>query len=574
MTNLYLDVETTGLNPWIDKICGIGYAIDDDNPVYLPIRHTYGENLDIEYVRKLIQDIIDKSKVWINHNIKFDMHFLEQDLGIKFPNVEIFDTMSIIKLIDVNLPHYSLEFLANKLCNLPMDEKKEIKVYTKAGHEVVPIDIETKYSRMDIISTRQLYKWILDHIPSDMSLVLENEKLITRILYEIEKTGMRIDLEAVKKETYKSLVKQIELQTMLKTKTGYEFNSKSHNDLEELLLTHMQLPIIAYTTEDKTSASFGKDTLSLYIARDDISDSHKEILRMIRDLNIEEHFYNTFLLPYKELQVNGVLHPSYNQIIRTGRMSCSKPNAQQLNNRAKKLILPSKEENIIVSADASQIEFRVIAHYIKDSSIINAYNKDPNTDFHEWVSKMCSITRKNAKTINFSMAYGAGKTKVLEQLSKNPEILEATGGNITRCTARTEEIYHKYHETIPGIKDTARRACAVATNRGYVFNLYGRRRAIERRYAYSAFNTISQGTAADIYKDGIIQLWKKKLPISIFALVHDDVCFCCNNDPALLHEVKEALEDIHPPREFLVPIIYNLKASSTNWGELKNVDTH
>src|SRR5690606_38245884 len=152
-------------------------------------------------------------------------------------------------------------------------------------------------------------------------------------------------------------------------------------------------------------------------------------------------FNNLFLESYKTKHVNGYLHPTFNQVVRTGRLSCGDPNMQQSNEAARNLIIPHEEGESILSVDYSQIEYRTIVHYINDRRAIAAFEKDPDTDFHDYVAKDIGVHRKPAKTLNFQNAFGAGVRKMEMALSAIPEIV-----NLVREQLELDPMYAKIHD--------------------------------------------------------------------------------------------------------------------------------
>jgi DNA polymerase-1 len=300
-------------------------------------------------------------------------------------------------------------------------------------------------------------------------------------------------------------------------------------------------------------------------------------------------FTSLFTKPFRLLHINGLLHSSYKQTVKTGRMACSTPNMQQCMSWAKELIVCDEDE-VIISADYSQIEFRVIVHYIQDAAAIAAYAADPFTDFHEWVAKVCNIHRKPAKTVNFLMGYGGGESRLVNQLM---QVVELVGGILEAvekldlpdsekkkrfaelAKLRGTEVYNTYHETLPGLKRTSRVACNRVYDRGYCVNKYGRRRHLPPQVAWRAFNTVCQGTAADLMKERLVALWKwlkKDHPeFQLIGVVHDEVVI--RGPKALvtdnmLDQICFILEDISV--QLRVPIRTSLGVSESNWLDASN----
>jgi len=298
-----------------------------------------------------------------------------------------------------------------------------------------------------------------------------------------------------------------------------------------------------------------------------------------------------FVRPYQAHQVNGIMHPDYNQSVRTARMSCRRPNAQQLSPEAKGLIIPRKNCDF-VSYDYSQIEFRLIVHFIKAADAIASYTDDPYTDFHTWVSNMCSIPRKPAKNINFAIAFGGGKARVITMLSSNMELMGNLGEAVRQCVEegqcpkskeqelfdylrmeKGKKVFNEYHATLPTLRTTTTKAGKVLKTRGYVFNAYGRERRLPEKAAFRAFNAIVQSSAADIMKERTVATaprynsYVRNHGIVQSASVHDETLMTfpkeISRDPKILLEIKKQLEDTEI--EFRVPIKSSCGWSDKNW---------
>ncbi len=248
----------------------------------------------------------------------------------------------------------------------------------------------------------------------------------------------------------------------------------------------------------------------------------------------------------------------------------------------------------ILIYDYSQIEFRLIVHYTEDQDAIAAYNDDPRTDFHQWVADQCGIKRKPGKILNFAMGFGAGRKKVISMLTPDPTIIADVGKEINdmieagqldpskrseefnfRCNQLAAEMYSTYHERLPGIRRTAKSAQRVAQRRGYVFNLYGRRRHLDYKFARKAFNSLAQSSAADFIKECTLNVaprynkWVRDLDINIFAMVHDEVAFIGPKEvmmnPDVQLKLKTELES--PSVEISVPILMDGGFAFTNWAD-------
>lgn len=608
---LFLDTETTSfqkerpgyLSYHGDRIAGIAVTADEHPDVYyLPIRHTDKSwNLPLEPVQRWLRKTVSQSCDWINHNIIFDAHFCAAD-GAMFGG-RLIDTLTLSKLIDSDRFDYDLKTLFIDWLKINAEERDRLKAYLKGikskNYADAPADILGGYACKDVRGNRLLWKYIKEKYDESMKLSWDNEIKLTPVLFDIEDFGMPVDPTELKIEKVKSVHKQIRHGDRLRELTGGEVNPASHKDVFDVLCNQFSLPVLA-TNEDEESNSFGnpsfdKDALALYLTHPSVLADKKilETVKLIKEARDESHFCGLFLDNYLKLNVDGILHPSYNQCVRTGRMSCKNPNAQQLNKRAKALVHPRKGMSIL-SCDYSQIEFRLIVHYIQDQDAIKAYNENPLTDFHAWVASICGVKRKAAKCLNFGMGFGAGKAKVVKMLMGNPDVIAAVAIQINEmvkegrleesqratefkvlCKELAENLYNIYHEKLPGIKATSRRASDVVKARGYVFNGYGRRRYLDAKFCYKGFNSIVQSFAADIMKDTTVKLaprYNKTIRdygINIFGLIHDDNSMMAPtevvHDPIVQRLVKGVLED--STIKISVPIVMDMGFSDRNWAE-------
>jgi endogenous inhibitor of DNA gyrase (YacG/DUF329 family) len=242
----------------------------------------------------------------------------------------------------------------------------------------------------------------------------------------------------------------------------------------------------------------------------------------------------------------------------------------------------------------SQIEFRLIVHYIQDLAAIAAYAADPDTDFHQWVADMCGISRRPAKNVNFAIAFGGGKKKIVSMLASNMDLVGnmstrvdelITEGKILDsqrqeafallCTQRGEQVYNQYHDALPTLRTTSNRAAKNLELRGYVFNVYGRQRHLPVKASYRAFNTIMQSCAADAMKERTVAVaprynsWTREHGIILTASVHDETLTNTPREVAqdvtVLRTFAEMLEDTAV--KFRVPMRTSCGRSSNNWAD-------
>jgi DNA polymerase I-like protein with 3'-5' exonuclease and polymerase domains len=356
------------------------------------------------------------------------------------------------------------------------------------------------------------------------------------------------------------------------------------------------MPVLHWTEEDDDgnpagNPSFDKHAMKKYLTHPYAPVKIVELIAEYRQLSTHR---SLFLEKYQELATQSpdgqwALHGSYQQCLRTGRMGCQKPNAQQLDKKTKRLIKP-KRGMAFMSVDESQIEFRIIVHYIQDDDCIRAYEKDPDTDFHQWVADVAGMKRKPAKTMNFMMGYGGGKKKAVRTMAVDTEVVGGLIGQVDQmvangtirkdevkrvfdemCKIKAEQVYDTYHRTLPGLKPTSRRAASACAERGYVFNGAGRRRHLPPTHSHVAFNSLCQSFAADIQKERTIALYRalQGTGIEMVANVHDETLLQGDVDVIMDRRTQIAVAWIleHTTYKLRVPLRVGLGVSAANWYE-------
>lgn len=583
--DLFLDVETTSgdpkvaaFSPWHGhRILGFAFAVDDSPVYYVPMRHQSG-NVPLQASQKYLRDLIQsRSTRWINHGIKFDAHFTKAD-GAEFVN-PIVCTLTRAKLLETDRNGYALTELAQDLLKVDKtDTEAEVKRYLDKSKDwgVVPADIVGMKSTADVATNRDLFRWQESKRVEDDKLIWDIEEKFTAVLYDIEEFGMAVDIEELKRHQFKLQFQMLQLEEAIHKAAGFAINPMSSGDLFDLICNSFALPVLKYT--EKKEPSFDFDSLTRYIMLVEDEDK-KEVIRKVQKYRELGNLLGMFVESYLAKQADGILHPNYNQLVRTGRLSCSNPNAQQLNKPAKALIHPHPGYWFMCN-DYSQLEFRLLVHYIQDAACIAAYAKDPDTDFHQWVAEMCRIPRDPAKNVNFGIGYGAGKDKTTRMLSTEPHIIEEMQKLATSpehfkklCNERAVEVYDTYHATLPGIKIKSREAQYRCLRRGHVFNAYGRRRYLPRKRAWKALNTICQGCGSDIMKDSLVKMsprynsWTREIGMKISGTVHDEALLSLPNDVAQDRSVTNKLKDIFekPIPTFRVPMRISSGLSKDNW---------
>jgi len=583
---LYLDVETVSGNvnrgatlPYMgDRICGVAFTYDDcKDSWYLSIRHKpsdelFGEpvdNIELSQAVDFIQSLIDRSKQWVNHNIKFDAHFLSVD-GVEI-NTTLVDTLTLAKLVDMQSKNYGygLKTLAKEWCGIEADEKEvikaELKIRKTKDYGDIPADIMCEYACADVLMNRKLWKEIQNRKYEDIERVWELEINLTQTLFNIEKRGIIVDTEAMSmaRETSQTQLAKIETEI---NGLGYgEVNPSSPSALATFVTQVLGLPVIGVT--EKGSISMNAEAVHGYMELENVV-SDKKLSRffyLIDKYRERSQFVNLYAegwLPY--IDENERMYPMYRQTVATGRMACAQPNMQQLNKEAKEFIVPAVG-NSFLSLDYSQIEYRVIASLTRDENIFSVYKENPATDFHSYVAELCGIGRKPAKTVNFGIAFGMGERSLIGYLAESLGREEAE--------QESANILSTYHKKFPKIKQVATLAMQRARSRGWIRTLTGRRRALDANFTHKAFNTAVQGTAADIAKERLVAVDNDKLlrdaGVTLRAVVHDEFLLEGPTKAIECPEIREHIENIMVSTtiDLGIPLLVSGGISGISWSK-------
>lgn len=595
-SRVFADLETTSghprldaLNPWHhSRVAGIAITTDDSpGSWYVPVGHHDGRNLPRDVVRAWAADVMAAADEWVNHNVKYDAHVLANDLGVMPPG-RLVDTVTLAKIIDSDRGvrgGYGLKALSRTWLREDIDRYQEsLAPYLDRNKDwgAIPTDITAEYACQDVLTGRRLYRYEDAQCPEDCRRVWDTETELTYVLFDMERAGMGVDPQQLRVAEMLNIARMLKLEEELERIVGRSFRPHVSDDCFDVLCNQYGLPVMGRTEEG--NPSFDKHAMAAYSAH---PEAPQEVVSRIMDYRHLHTLNSFFVTKYQDLHIDGTLHPSYNQTVRTGRMSCRDPNAQQLSSDAKALIIP-RPGNVICSSDYSQIEFRIIVHYIRDEPCIAAYTEDPDTDFHRWVADMIPMPRRPAKNVNFMMGYGGGRNKCVSMLAANKDVV---GGLLDRveelvaegeikpdqrkrafdvlCGRKANAVYDKYHETLPGLRRTSGDAARVCQRRGYVKNLRGRRRHLPSDAAHRAFNTLCQSSAADIMKERTVALWKalRGTPIRIIGSVHDDTLTEgpreCFEDPRTLPAIASILEATDVTLR--VPLRCSAGVSDANW---------
>ncbi len=579
ISKLYLDLETssndpklTSLNPWRTANCTpclAAFTFDDCPQVYCVSRED-------GRLPEILRELLANSDAWVNQNVKYDAHVLWNNYGFDFAG-EYRDTLTLCKLVDSDRTYkggYGLDVMAKEFAGIDLSyyyNSLQAWLTNTKDYGDIPTHVLADYAGNQVRANRVLHTKMESLLPAECSTVYATEKRLTKTLIRAERRGMLIDVEGTKKALLRSYYRMMQYEEQLEVLVGYKVNPKSPVDMHDLLINRFGLPPI-YTEKKGVQSkgpSFDKNVLKQYKL---IPWAPMEILRLIDAHRHETTMSSLFWESWLELNVEGVLHSDNNQCVRSGRMSCSQPNNQQMNNEARELIIP-RDGWAIACHDYKNIEYRDIIHYINSPKIVQTFLDNPDADFHQMMadevgaSLGISIDRKAAKILNLAMGYGMGKRKTIASLRVDPSIVAATGGDKTKAYEIAVKVHGEFHRRLPELKPHTRAAEAAARERGYVRNAYGRRCHMPIEFARVAFNRVCQSHAADHMKDraNALDEQRERWGAHILALVHDETVSEVPIDVA--DEYALSVCDIlnHSSVPMRVPVRCSRGVSTKNW---------
>ncbi|MBU2591304.1 MAG: DNA polymerase I [Nitrospinota bacterium] len=568
-----VDTETTNLDPISARLVGVSISIKGGEGYYIPLRHEYSgvpNQLPIKDVLEIIGPILEDPKIEkYGQNIKYDLIVLANE-GIRLSGIT-FDTMVAAYLVNSASGGYSLGKLSQRYLNLKASEYKDVAA-KKAGFWEVDIETATDYAAEDADLTLRL-KEILEPLLKDENLTAlynDMELPLVSILGEMEMAGVKLDTERLGEMSDRLGKDLFNFEKDIYALAGEEFNINSPKQLGEILFEKLGLNPGKKT---KTGLSTDVKVLEKLAVKHPIA----EKLLNYRQLMKLKSTY-TDALPKMINEKTGRIHTSYNQTVTaTGRLSSSNPNLQNIpikNDMGKDIrkAFIVEEGKIMISADYSQIELRLLAHLSGDKTLTAAFNN--GEDIHERTALelfgglpglVTSDMRRIAKTVNFGVIYGMQAFGLSEAL------------NIPRGEAsRFIENYFKRYKRVEGYMEETIQG---ARDNGYVTTLFGRKRPIPdikaearqiREFAErTAFNTTIQGSAADIIKVAMINISRvikeKGLKSLMVMQVHDELVFeVPQEEESVAKEIiKREMERVI---KLSVPLIVDIH-SGLNWDE-------
>ena len=573
-----IDTETSSLDTMTADLIGISLACDEGEGCYIPINHSYEgmpSQLSIDLIQKTLGSVISKNqKKLVGQNLKFDLPMLNRH-GINITDF-LGDTMLMSYVLNSTGTRHGLDRMAQHYLNYePMKYEEVVGSASKQiNFAQVEISIATFYAAEDADITLRLFnhlnKMLADQ-PKLLNLLKDIEYPMLNSLIRVERNGAKIDAKMLSEYSDVLSIKIEELSKTAYEVAGEEFNMDSPKQLVEILYNKLDLPVLKKTPKGQPSTN--EDTLQRLA-------EEFELPKTIIEYRGLAKLKSTYTDSLTKIQhpITKRIHTSYQQAVTsTGRLSSTEPNLQNIpiktpEGRKIREAFIAEKGNVLISADYSQIELRIMAHLSGDKNLTHAFKN--NIDVHSATASeifnvpLENVTpdhRRSAKAINFGLIYGMSAFGLTRQLG------------IPRNEAQA--YLDTYFERYTGVKDYMDSTKELAKKNLFVETILGRklhvatindpnglrRKAAER----AAINAPLQGSAADIIKKAMIDVdqWigVNNPDIKMIMQVHDELIFEVKKEFAVdaLNEIVKLMEC---SVKLKIPLIVDAN-QGTNWNE-------
>jgi len=569
-TIVSLDTETTSLDTSNAKIVGFSFCFDDSKAYYVPIGHFYlgvEDQISIEDAKKALQ-LLNNYKL-VLQNFKYDAVVIKNNFNI---DINLYaDTMILAWLLQSDMA-VGLDALAKRFFSHTMIAYKDV---VKKGEDFSSIDINkaTQYAAEDAYITYKLYFKLLEEFKNkdcehliDIAKNIEFEFIY--VLIDMESNGIKIDQEFFAKLKISFNEYLNELTQKIYELAGINFNINSPKQLGEILFDHLGLKA-------------GKKTKTGYSTNETVLQSLKDehpIIPLLLQYRENFKLKSTYIEPLYDLAVSSKdsrVHTSFLQTgTATGRLSSKNPNLQNIPVKTKtgrqiRTGFIASQGKKLIGIDYSQIELRLLAHFSKDPQLLEAFNNDLDIHLQTAIKIFgedeAKEKRNIAKSINFGLIYGMGSRKLAQTINVTPK--------------EAKSYIDSYFKSFATVKEYLKSVEDEALEKSYVQTLLNRRRYFDFENANGmqkpmflreAVNTVFQGSASDLIKLSMIEIYKKyhnNNKVKMLLQIHDELIFEVDEDICedISKELKNIMENIY---KLEIPLKVSVSIGD-NWGELK-----
>ena len=571
------DTETTSLDYMQAEIVGVSFCVEPGHAAYVPLAHRYPgapDQLDRDRVLARLKPLLeDPARAKLGHHLKYDAHVLRNH-GVELAGMR-YDSMLESYVLDSTATRHDLDSTAKHYLGVETIHYEDVagKGAKQLSFAEVPVETAGEYSAEDADVALQLHRTLwprLEAVPTLRALYEQVEQPLVPVLLDMEHTGVLIDADMLRRQSHELSKRLLELQGQAHAAAGGPFNVDSPKQLQEILFGKLGLPVTRRTSTGQPSTA--EDVL------EELADEY-ELPRLVLEYRGMAKLRSTYTdkLPGQVNPRTGRVHTSYHQAVAaTGRLSSTDPNLQNIpirtpEGRRIRQAFVAPPGHVVLAADYSQIELRIMAHLSGDEGLLAAFAAD--RDVHQATAaevfgvapaEVSADQRRAAKAINFGLIYGMSAFGLARQLG------------IERGAA--QQYVDLYFQRYPGVKRYMDETRAAAREQGYVETVFGRRLHLPeirarnqqlRQYAErSAINAPMQGTAADIIKRAMIDVhrWLAGSPDARLVMqVHDELVLEVAEDavPRIEAGVRERMAAAASLR---VPLRVDL-GRGANWDE-------
>lgn len=589
-TLIAIDTETTSVNALEADLVGISIAYNEEiqakdskvvvnekagqtKSFYIPVFHKFGDQLEMDYVLEKLKPIFESKTIFKTfQNAKYEINTLLK-YNINLEGI-IFDTMLASYVNDPSRKH-GLKTQAAENIDFFMTEIDELigKGKNQITMDDVPIEDASNYACDDAFATLELTRYWQEKLDDDgKKLLYEIEVPVSLVLAKMEAQGVALDTQYLSTLSEELKTNINEIEEKIYEIAGEKFNINSPKQVGSILFEKLG---IQTKTKKRGAQKFSTDAKVL----EELAQEH-EIAKYLLEYRHYSKMKSTYVdaLPDLISPVDEKIHTSYNQTITvTGRLSSSNPNLQnipirtKLGSRIRKAFVPeSQETQVLLSADYSQIELRLLAHCSGDENLIHAFKSGEDIHaqtaakvFDVELSEVTKEMRSKAKAVNFGIVYGQTRYGLASALGIS--------------NAEAQMFIDKYFETYPKVKEYMENSIQEAYRNGYAKTMYGRKRYlldelmssnhnIKEFAQRAAINTPLQGAASDLIKLAMIDLDKKlesnNLKSKMIMQVHDELIIETYKDE--LEKVKELTKEaMELNQPLLVPLVVDMEWGSS-----------
>ena len=535
------------------EIVGVSFAVEPGHAAYVPLAHTYPgapDQLNREDVLRQLQPLLeDESRGKLGHHLKYDAHVLRNH-GIELRGMR-FDSMLESYVLNSTATRHDLDSVARLYLGVETIHYEDVagKGAKQLNFRDVPVESAAEYSAEDSDVALRLHRTLwprLEAMPALARLYTQIEQPLVPVLLEMEHCGVLVDAQMLRRQSQELSRGLVELEQRAHIVAGQPFNLESPKQLQDVLFNKLGLPVKRKTPTGQPSTA--EDVL------EELAEEF-ELPRIIMDYRGLAKLRSTYTdkLPEQINARTGRVHTSYHQAVAaTGRLSSTDPNLQNIpirtaEGRRIRQAFVAPPGHVLIAADYSQIELRIMAHLSGDEGLLDAFAHD--RDIHQATAAevfgaaspdaVTADQRRAAKAINFGLIYGMSAFGLARQLG------------IERGAA--QKYVDLYFQRYPGVKRYMDETRAMAREQGFIETVFGRRlylpeinsrNAQMRQYAErSAINAPMQGTAADIIKRAMIEVHRwlaGQTHARLMMQVHDELVLEVAEDrvDAVLQELR------------------------------------